>query len=195
MNILRNNPVFPALFLFFLSVLFLPAPASARRTDAPADRYIRPGAAAPDTTDRARQRPPRSQDPKQHPDKPRMTPEDIDAQKIAYFTRELELTPEEAARFWPLYYRSWDERTAARDRTMDDLKKLNSALNAAPARSDAEIKPLIEAYLKSQEEESRLMARHFDDFCKVLPLRKAARIFHAEEHFRILLIRQLRTRP
>ena len=28
---------------------------------------------------------------------------EFEAQKIAFFTQEMELTPEEAAKFWPLY--------------------------------------------------------------------------------------------
>ena len=122
----------------------------------------------------------------------RPSEEDIEVQKIAYFTKELELTSEEAAKFWPLYYQSWEERTHARKTTMQDLKKLNDALKADPPKSQEEIKQLADAYLKSYGNEYALVPKYFTKFNQVLPLRKTARIFQAEENFRVMLIRQLR---
>ena len=118
--------------------------------------------------------------------------EDVEVQKIAYFTKELELTSEEAAKFWPLYYQSWEERTNARKATMRDLKKLNDALKADPPKSQEEIKQLADAYLKSYGNEYALVPKYFTKFNQVLPLRKTAKIFQAEENFRVMLIRQLR---
>ncbi len=122
----------------------------------------------------------------------RPSEEDIEVQKIAYFTKELELTSEEAAKFWPLYYQSWEERTHARKTTMQDLKKLNDALKADPPKSQEEIKQLADAYLKSYGNEYALVPKYFTKFNQVLPLRKTAKIFQAEENFRVMLIRQLR---
>ena len=122
----------------------------------------------------------------------RPSKEDIEVQKIAYFTKELELTSEEAAKFWPLYYQSWEERTHARKTTMQDLKKLNDALKADPPKSQEEIKQLADAYLKSYGNEYALVPKYFTKFNQVLPLRKTAKIFQAEENFRVMLIRQLR---
>ena len=122
----------------------------------------------------------------------RPSEEDIEVQKIAYFTKELELTSEEAAKFWPLYYQSWEERTHARKTTMQDLKKLNDALKADPPKSQEEIKQLADAYLKSYGNEYALVPKYFTKFNQVLPLRKTAKIFQAEENFRVMRIRQLR---
>ena len=35
------------------------------------------------------------------------SPDEIMSQKIAFFTQELDLTPEEAQKFWPVYNAGW----------------------------------------------------------------------------------------
>lgn len=120
------------------------------------------------------------------------TPEEIQTQKIAFFTQELELTPKEAEKFWPLYNEFWDMRGQARKQTITALKELNKALKAEPAKSDSEIKRLSEIYLANYVAEGELLSEYFVKIQKTIPIKKAARIFYAEEKFRHILIKQLR---
>ncbi len=124
---------------------------------------------------------------KRHPSK-----EEISAQKIAFFTQELNLTPQEAEKFWPVYNASWHARGKARKEIMRNLEKLNKALDENPPVPDAEIEALSDTYIKSFKKEGDLYISYFNDFKKVLPLRKAAKVFSAEEKFRVMLIKQLR---
>jgi hypothetical protein len=54
----------------------------------------------------------------QEPPKPGVN---IQGLKIAYITRELNLTTDEAQRFWPLYFGYFDDLKKARNETRDDV--------------------------------------------------------------------------
>lgn len=118
--------------------------------------------------------------------------EEINAQKIAFFTQELNLTPQEAEKFWPVYNESWHARGKARRETMRSLDQLNQALEASPSVSDIRIQELSDAYIQNFKKEGDIYISYFNNFKKILPLRKAVKVFSAEEKFRVILIKQLR---
>lgn len=118
--------------------------------------------------------------------------EEVQVQKIAFFTSELQLTPAEAEKFWPLYNQLWDERGKARHETMEALKNLKLALEETSEKGDAEIKKLSDIYLANYAMEAELLEEYFNKFQKIISIKKAAKIFYAEEKFRRMLIKQLR---
>ena len=118
--------------------------------------------------------------------------EELQSQKIAFFTQELELTPEEAQRFWPVYNAASKKTQAAKKQINICLKNLHNALKAETPASDAEIKNLMGSYFKACEEEIAIQSKNFEEISKVLPVDKAAKTFSLEERFRIMLIRHLR---
>ena len=129
------------------------------------------------------------------PEPPRPSYEDIQMQKVAFYSTELQLTPEEAQKFWPLYNELWQKRENARKESMGALRSLMDKLNSDPDVSDSEIKKLSEIYLANQAMENDLLNEYFVKFQKILPVKKAAKIFYAEEKFRRMLIKQLRHVP
>ena len=118
--------------------------------------------------------------------------EELQSQKIAFFTQELELTPDEAQKFWPVYNAEEKKQHAARKAINESLKELNNALKSEPQASPAEIKVLMNKYFKACEEEISVQSESFEEISKVLPVHKAAKTFSLEEKFRVMLIRQLR---
>ena len=140
----------------------------------------------------------RPERPPQHPqkmDKPVQkfpTKEELQSQKIAFFTQELELTPEEAQKFWPVYNTEEKKQHATRKAINESLKELNDALKSEQKVSSAEIKLLMNKYFKACENEISVQSDSFDEISKVLPIEKAAKTFSVEEKFRVMLIRQLR---
>ena len=130
-----------------------------------------------------------------HPQPQHPSYEEIQMQKIAFFTAELQLTPQEAEKFWPLYNELWNERGKARKETMGALKNLKNALESQPEKGDSEIKKLSDIYLANYTVEGELMSDYFDKFLKIIPVKKAAKILYAEEKFRRMLIKQLRHHP
>ncbi len=120
------------------------------------------------------------------------TKEELQSQKIAFFTQELELTPEEAQKFWPVYNEGNKKLHAARKNINSSLKELNNALKGDEQVSDAQIKSLMGNYFKACEEEIEIQSGLFEKISKVVPVEKAAKVFSLEEKFRVMLIRQLR---
>lgn len=120
------------------------------------------------------------------------TKDEIQSQKIAFFTQELDLTPQEAQSFWPVYNACWKKSEAARREINSSLKELNETLKQEPAVSDSDIKVLMNKYFRACEEEIKINTQSFEELSKVLPVEKAAKVFTLEEKFRVMLIRHLR---
>ena len=119
-------------------------------------------------------------------------PDEIMSQKIAFFTQELSLTPEEAQLFWPVYNAGWKKAEAARKEVRHTLREVNAALKQEPAASDAQINALMEKYFKALQTEAQINAETYAEVSKVIPLAKAAKACTLEEKFRIMMIRQLK---
>ncbi len=120
------------------------------------------------------------------------TREELQSQKIAFFTQELNLTPEEAQMFWPVYNAANKKLHSARKEITGCLKELQNALNSEAPASDSQIKALMDKYLKACEDEIDIQAETFEELSKVVPVHKAAKTFSLEERFRVMMIRQLR---
>lgn len=92
--------------------------------------------------------------------------QNIEALKVAFISKELDLTPEEAQKFWPVYNQySKELRTTIKD-DEDVLDRDEKVLN--------------------------LRKRYKDQFTKMLGQERMNRIFNAEGRFRQLLIKSLR---
>lgn len=111
--------------------------------------------------------------------------ERVQAQRIAYITNRLQLSPTEAAKFWPLFNEYERERR--------QMRRQRSAKPVAEL-SEAEARRLIEDEL---ERETRLLAlrkRYYEQFLRVLPARKIALLPVADREFKRDLLQQLRRR-
>ena len=92
--------------------------------------------------------------------------QDIEALKVAFISKELDLTPDEAQKFWPLYNQySKEMRVAVKD-DQDVLDRDEKVLN--------------------------LRKRYKDQFVKVLGDNRVNRMYGAEGRFRQLLIKSIR---
>lgn len=103
------------------------------------------------------------------------------AEKVAYLTRELDLTSAEAEVFWPVYNQIEKERFEAMKQRMDAYKALKAALK--DGKDAKEIEQLTEAYVLAndcQQFDLDAVAR----LNKVLPVDKVAKLVLAEDKFR-----------
>ena len=92
--------------------------------------------------------------------------QNIEALKVAFISKELALTPDEAQKFWPVYNQYAKElRTIIKD-DVDVIDRDEKVLN--------------------------LRKRYRDQFSKVLGQQRMNRIFNAEGRFRQLLIKSMR---
>lgn len=109
--------------------------------------------------------------------------EQIMAAKVAYFTTEIGLTPEEAQTFWPVYNKCWDDSQKAHKATKQSLKSIKE-LDEKGKYSEVEMKKLINNYLDCYLEEGRIQEMYKDEFFKILSTEKVAKLYIAEDGFR-----------
>ncbi len=117
--------------------------------------------------------------------------EQVKAAKIGFITRELNLSEDEAQKFWPVYNKFDNEREAHRRKMM----ALRLEANASGESLDAkEAEAAIEQYLQLRQEEVDLEKRFYQAVKKVLPAEKVALLFQAEKRFQRELLRNLQQR-
>ncbi len=92
--------------------------------------------------------------------------QDIEALKVAFISKELDLTPDEAQKFWPVYNQYSKELKNTVKDNQDVIDRDEKVLN--------------------------LRKRYRDQFTKVLGPARMNRMFNAEGKFRQLLIKSLR---
>jgi hypothetical protein len=115
----------------------------------------------------------------------------IEAQKVAFFTRSLELSPEEARIFWPVY----DEFTAKRDKIVTQKNSLTQdAGNKLERMTEKELEELGDKLVELDLMEAQLKMEYHKEFKKVLPPSKVVRLYYTENRFKNYLLNQLRSR-
>ena len=110
----------------------------------------------------------------------------MNSEKIAFLTVEMDITPEEAQVFWPVYNQVEKEKDAA----FEDVIKTYKALSAA-VEQNADISKCLDAYLKAQEKMRETDNNAAEKFKAVLPVEKVAKLYLGEEKFRRQHIRKL----
>lgn len=111
-------------------------------------------------------------------------------EKIAFFTSEIDLTPEEAQRFWPVYNQFLKESQKAHSKTMKALQALKN--KSGEKLTETEMQKRIDEYVTSIAAQDEVFVKYAAEFKKVLPIEKVAKLYVAEERFRIKMIRGFR---
>jgi hypothetical protein len=96
----------------------------------------------------------------------------IEALKIAFISKKLDLTPEEAQKFWPVYNQYFKEmRQTVKDNQQndDEIDKDQKVLD--------------------------IRKKYRDEFVKIIGQPRMNRLFHAERDFRKVLINRIQNRP
>lgn len=116
--------------------------------------------------------------------------EKLQAEKIAFLTMEIGLTPQEAQVFWPVYNEINEEKDQAMYEAIKYYWEMSKAVEAG--KPEKEIKTLLDKYLEAQEKQRKIDNDAADKYKKVLPTAKVAKLYIGEEKFRRLNIRKLR---
>ena len=119
---------------------------------------------------------------------------EIMSQKVAFVTQKLQLTPEEAEKFWPIYNAASEEVWKASKKTLRAIAALVNSTKDDATQSEEEIKKLVANLDNCKMNEIKTFNKLFTEISKVLPLKKAAKIYGIEEQFRQHLIKNLSKR-
>jgi len=108
----------------------------------------------------------------------------IRAAEIAYLAQKLDLTPDEAQKFWPVYNQYTKEVEIL-------IAERNNRATAAKTTSN---EPKADPELKYEQRMLDIKNHYDKEFQKVLPSNKAGSVFRSEREFRVILIKQLKER-
>ena len=115
----------------------------------------------------------------------------IDAERTAYFTRRLNLTVEEAERFWPVY----NDYSSRRDKLNQDKNSLLRYVNQNYQNlSREELTEAGDKVIELGRQEAELAEEYHTRFMEVLPPGKVVLLYGAEMQFKTFLLNQLQQR-
>ena len=116
--------------------------------------------------------------------------ERIKAQKVAYITEQLNLTSDEAEKFWPIYNAFDEKMHEYRRKEMRELRERMRNENI----SESEANKLIDDYLALEGKEHKAELLMFKDLRKILPAKKIVKLKTAEDSFNRMLMDRLKER-
>ena len=114
----------------------------------------------------------------------------IETMHIAYLSDKLNLTSEEAEKFWPVYnqYKAEEDQLhKQRQQNIETVKKAGGIENM----SDADVQKIIADETDLETRQLDLRKQYVGKFKVVIPIRKVAKFFIAEDEFKRYLLNQL----
>ena len=117
--------------------------------------------------------------------------ERLQAYKIAFFTKRLNLTPGEAERFWPLYNEYQEKKTEIQQERIGLNRKFNQE---ATSMSDEQLTAAGDKLIELVVLEAELSVEFHQNLKAVLPPVKVLRLYQAENQFRQQLLNELQQR-
>lgn len=115
--------------------------------------------------------------------------ERIKAQKIAFITEKLDLNPEEAQKFWPVY-NAFDEATEKV--RMEDLRGIKKEMRSNKDISEKKASELLERLMAAEEKMHNAKTKLVNDLKSVIPSKKIILLKAAEDEFNRKLLERLK---
>jgi hypothetical protein len=125
----------------------------------------------------------------QPPGEPVLPREKLKSLRIAFFSEKLNLNPQEAQVFWPVYNAFADEMYVVHEERRNLLGDLR---NNALAKSEAELERIADRHIALMEKEVSLQKKYHSKFKEVLPIAKVLQFYKAEKEFPRWLLKQVR---
>ena len=114
------------------------------------------------------------------------------AYKIAYITQQLDLTPTEAEKFWPLYNEFGKQFYKLKVMDKRDMKRKIKENGGIDTLSEGEANEYVTILLNSEEEIVKLKKKFYDQLKNVLSPNKILKLYNAENEFSRKLLSEFR---
>lgn len=115
--------------------------------------------------------------------------ENVRSQKIAFLTQKMNLSPNEAQVFWPVYNEFTTQKEALNKKKRDVMAELRQKWENA---TDSQKEAVADQLIAFRMEEARLDETYHAQFKKVLPIDKVLKLYQAELQFKNHLMKQIR---
>lgn len=113
---------------------------------------------------------------------------EFDAQKVAFFTQELDLSPVEAESFWPLYNEMQKKSREIEGSMRQEFRNMKEAKMV----KESEYKAAIQKMLDSESKMQAVKKDYYQKMLVVLPASKIWKLGDAERKFHRQLFDKLR---
>lgn len=113
---------------------------------------------------------------------------EFDAQKVAFFTQELDLSPSEAAAFWPLYNEMQKKNRVIEGEMRKDFREMKEAKGLKEESYKEAVLNMLERDAKMQG----IKKEYYQKMLTVLPASKVWKLGDAERKFHRQLFDKLR---
>lgn len=114
--------------------------------------------------------------------------EQMESMKIAFITRSLNLTPKEAAAFWPVYNEFSNQIKNIRKKEKDRTDAFKSKANPDDQESDK----YIADHFNGKQQEIDITRKYISEFRKVLPAFKVAQLITLDQEFKKQLLMKMK---
>ncbi|MCH8903690.1 MAG: hypothetical protein IIA45_07235 [Bacteroidetes bacterium] len=115
--------------------------------------------------------------------------EKIKALRVAFFTERLDLSPEEAQVFWPVYNDFLEEMEDVRTARREEMKGVKENFDSM---SDKQIEGLVDGIVEFKQKEVDIQINYHNQFKEILPIKKVAQLYKTEREFKAWLLKQLK---
>lgn len=115
--------------------------------------------------------------------------EKIKAEKVAFITRELDLTVEEAQDFWPVYNKYQNKLNKIQQEKNTFINKLNPNAGSTNAK---EVRQACTRYIDAYTRISEVRKTYHQKFMQILPPAKVYRLYQTEIAFKRHLLDKIK---
>ncbi|WP_316800108.1 hypothetical protein [Pedobacter frigidisoli] len=120
--------------------------------------------------------------------------EEIESLKIAYFTQKLDLSPEEAKVFWPIYNSMQTEQDALRKERMQKMISFRKTTEIDDL-TDAQVQSLIISEFDFKQRDLNLDKKYYNKLKSSLPIKVVGKFYRAQEGFKRELLNRYKGGP
>jgi Spy/CpxP family protein refolding chaperone len=117
----------------------------------------------------------------------------IENMHTAYLTDKLNLTPEQAKKFWPVYDQYHADLSELQKQRKANTQIVKNA-GGIDNMNDADVQKLVSNEIDIKSRELDLHKKYVVKFQEVITLKQVAKLFIAEEQFKLYLLNQLKNR-
>ncbi len=116
--------------------------------------------------------------------------QEIKSQKTAFLTQRMDLSPEEAQKFWPVY-NQYDKEV---DANRKEMREFHKTMKKDEEVTEAEASAAIDKELAWRQKELDIRKKYASEFKKTIGAKKTMSLGKAERDFNKELIKRVRDR-
>lgn len=109
--------------------------------------------------------------------------------KIAYFTKELNLSATESEKFWPIYNEMEEKMKNIRK---DNKKSIDQLQENSESISDDDFKKSINQIFDAEIEETNVKKEYYNKIAGAIGYKKAGKVYKLERVFKLMLLNEMK---